>query len=61
MTSTERKHLRRAEKIVWTIWNHGRDIDTDGTLRPPLWRRKRADANWQRILAMIDEWMREEP
>lgn len=66
MPPTERKHLREAERIVRTVINHERGIDTDGSYRC---KREHASPddyanatriNWNRILDMIRNWQLEE-
>jgi hypothetical protein len=61
MTPAERKHLREAERIVRTVINHERGIDTDGSYRaipaPPDDYANATRINWNRIRDMILKWL----
>jgi acetyl-CoA carboxylase alpha subunit len=63
MTPAERKHLREAERIVRTVINHERGIDTDGSYRckrglaSPDDYAEATRINWNRIRDMIREWL----
>lgn len=58
MTPAQRKHLREAERIVRTVWNHMRGINTDGSIRSIDIDEKAF--NWRKIEDMVNKWKSED-
>jgi hypothetical protein len=62
MSPKERKHLRKAAKLLRTIHNHQHFINTDGSYCQGVGEAYLEDHfnNWHRITIMVEEWMKEE-